>query len=294
MGRSDRVAAAYKILKRELKEEEKEKRKKRKEKRRKRRQEEEEEEGEEREKSQHHSPEEQAPLASIKEEIGGREVGGNKSEIHSERPGSLFVSSPLTATSPSPFPLPLRSASLVQPNSPSPLLLQSASFVQPNSLSSPPGFEPDQEEERNDESLICKDIFRRGHRGGHRGGRRARARLAELAHPAIPTRRFTPCGACLDSALRGRSNGECHNAAGGGSRCERCTPAGKECQPIEPHVVPVAHRLLEALRSEDPALHKIKQLRTACRVLLDIDADEYYDGRDLRERRSMILGGWNL
>ncbi|KAF2475028.1 uncharacterized protein BDR25DRAFT_113610 [Lindgomyces ingoldianus] len=63
-------------------------------------------------------------------------------------------------------------------------------------------------------------------------------RRRPLPGPASTPRRPPPgalrvqsCLGCIKSALAGRSSGECHDSATGGSRCWRCS-SGHSCLPL--------------------------------------------------------------
>ncbi|KAF2463948.1 uncharacterized protein BDR25DRAFT_382968 [Lindgomyces ingoldianus] len=82
-------------------------------------------------------------------------------------------------------------------------------------------------------------------------------RRRPLPGPASTPRRPPPgalrvqsCLGCIKSALAGRSSGECHDSATGGSRCWRCS-SGHSCLPLPPVAVVYARRLVAALVAED-------------------------------------------
>ncbi|KAI2463088.1 hypothetical protein F4781DRAFT_146192 [Annulohypoxylon bovei var. microspora] len=63
--------------------------------------------------------------------------------------------------------------------------------------------------------------------------------------PARAERRDEPCLGCTNSALAGRSTGECFNTVGNGSRCWRCA-SGHSCYALPKDVVRWAKSLVVA------------------------------------------------
>ncbi|KAI1178912.1 hypothetical protein F4777DRAFT_593571 [Nemania sp. FL0916] len=83
-----------------------------------------------------------------------------------------------------------------------------------------------------------------------------------------------PCTNCLQSAIASSSDVQCYEAAGPGSHCTHCA-SEDVCQPLDRHVVPMATRLMTALRLRHPH-YIIIQLRQACSALLNIPEADFY------------------
>ncbi|KAF2965833.1 hypothetical protein GQX73_g7713 [Xylaria multiplex] len=81
--------------------------------------------------------------------------------------------------------------------------------------------------------------------------------------------RETPCLRCVKSALRGRSNGVCVEAVGGGQRCWRCASGHLV---IRKQNAPLALCAMRLLIARPPA--RVAQLRTTVRVILELIEEE--------------------